>query len=235
MFRLRTISYIVAVIACLCIIGGLFWGCLESVAFDANYYTGEYQRLDREEATGMSAQGLAQATQTLLDYIRGGREDLNARAEIHGEQREVFNETEKAHMVDVRQLYRIGSTVCYMLWALGAACLVMLIIIERRQTVRMLGKGYLIALLAAGTAAGLAGSMIAMDFNRFWTGFHHVLFTNDLWLLDPTKDVLIQMFPSAFFSGMVESILLRFGAVLLVLGVAAAAVLIVPRRRKEAF
>ncbi len=61
-----------------------------------------------------------------------------------------------------------------------------------------------------------------------------MLFTNDLWLLNPATDVMIRMFPSAFFAGVVQSVLLRFAAVLGVLGAGAGAVLICTRRRKEA-
>lgn len=233
---MRIISYIVAVLVWLCFIGGVLWGCLESVAFDANYYAGEYERLDREAVTGMTAEGLQQTTQALFDYIRGDRQNLNIQADIGGVRREVFNDTEKAHMADVQRLYRPGSTLRYVLWASGAVLLIVLAFISRRRTAKTLSKGYLIALLGAGTAAGLLGAVIAMDFDRFWQGFHRMFFTNDLWMLDPARDVLIQMFPSAFFSGMVETILLRFGTLLLVLAVIAVTVLLIkPGRRKEAF
>lgn len=232
---MRGIAYILAVVFCLCFIGGLLWGSLESVAFDRNYYASEYVRLDRETATGMTGEGLRQTTQALFDYIRGERQDLNVTAQVGGVQREVFNENEKEHMVDVQRLYRLGSTIRYVLWAVASVCLIMLAFVGRRQTAKVLSRGYLIALAGAGAAAGLTASVIAMDFDRFWNGFHRLFFTNDLWMLDPSKDMLIRMFPPDFFAGMANTILLRFGALLLVFGAAAVAVLIATRRRKEAF
>ena len=49
-----------------------------------------------------------------------------------------------------------------------------------------------------------------VDFNRFWTVFHEIFFTNDLWLLDPRVSVMINMFPEEFFFGMVMRIALGF-------------------------
>ena len=52
--------------------------------------------------------------------------------------------------------------------------------------------------------------MFIFDFNAFWTVFHHVVFTNDLWLLDPDISTMINMFPLNFFLAMCTGILTRF-------------------------
>ena len=49
-----------------------------------------------------------------------------------------------------------------------------------------------------------------VDFNAFWTMFHEILFTNDLWLLDPRVSIMINMFPEEFWFGMVIRIALTF-------------------------
>lgn len=232
---MRVIAYILAVVFSLCFIGGMFWGCLESVAFDRDYYMGEYARMDREAATGMSREELGQATQALFAYVRGERDDLDVTALAGGERRDVFGQREKAHMEDVQRLYRVGSTVRYVLWALGAVCLIMLAFACRRRMPRVLSTSYLTALVGAGAVSGLLAAAIAMDFGRFWDGFHRLLFTNDLWMLDPSRDALIRMFPPDFFLKMAETVLLRFGVIITVFGIAAVAVLIATRRRKEAF
>ena len=53
---------------------------------------------------------------------------------------------------------------------------------------------------------GLLALFAALDFNTFWTNFHRVFFTNDLWLLDPRTDILIQMVPGQFFFDLVMRI-----------------------------
>ena len=51
---------------------------------------------------------------------------------------------------------------------------------------------------------------ILADFTGFWTTFHQLFFTNDLWLLNPATDRMINLFPEAFFSHLVIRILLWF-------------------------
>jgi len=45
------------------------------------------------------------------------------------------------------------------------------------------------------------GFFAFLDFNRAFTIFHELLFTNDLWLLNPETDIMIQMLPLDFFMG----------------------------------
>jgi integral membrane protein (TIGR01906 family) len=37
-----------------------------------------------------------------------------------------------------------------------------------------------------------------LDFGQLYTQFHFLAFTNELWLLDPTKDYLIMLIPEGF-------------------------------------
>ena len=71
---------------------------------------------------------------------------------------------------------------------------------------------------------GLAGALAFyafLDFNEFWTMFHHIFFRNDLWLLDPNTDILIMMVPETFFFHLVFRILGGFAlGYLLCLGLA---------------
>lgn len=41
------------------------------------------------------------------------------------------------------------------------------------------------------------------DFSDWWTGFHRISFSNELWLLDPATEWLIKMFPLDFFFAVV--------------------------------
>jgi integral membrane protein (TIGR01906 family) len=41
---------------------------------------------------------------------------------------------------------------------------------------------------------------VAGGFEPLWDRFHEVVFTNDLWRLNPATDRLIQMFPEAFWA-----------------------------------
>ena len=49
-----------------------------------------------------------------------------------------------------------------------------------------------------------------LDFNKYFTYFHLIFFDNDLWLLDPNTDLLIQMLPEEFFISIFRRIVLFF-------------------------
>ena len=41
--------------------------------------------------------------------------------------------------------------------------------------------------------------LMKTDFNRYFNYFHIIFFDNDLWILGPNTDILVQMFPEGFF------------------------------------
>ena len=61
----------------------------------------------------------------------------------------------------------------------------------------------------------LFGIWAAVDFGSAFTFFHHLLFTNDLWLLDPATDLLIRICPSGMFANLGLRIALRAAVILL--------------------
>lgn len=58
--------------------------------------------------------------------------------------------------------------------------------------------------LFAGVAVLVLALLLAVpaaaDFSDWWTAFHRISFSNDLWLLDPSTEWLVKMFPLEFFS-----------------------------------
>ena len=66
-----------------------------------------------------------------------------------------------------------------------------------------------------GAFVGVAGVWAAIDFNSAFNFFHRILFTNDLWLLNPETDLLIRICPSSMFESMGLRIALRAAVILL--------------------
>ena len=67
--------------------------------------------------------------------------------------------------------------------------------------------------LASG---GLSLAFIG-DFTQGFTAFHHIFFDNDLWILDPRTDLLINIVPEPFFVDTAARIGLLFGGSVLIL------------------
>lgn len=192
------------------------FGSIEFHAFNANYYKSEYQKLNTAESIGMSNEALFEATDALLDYLKGKRNDISCVQEINGIEREVFDERETKHMVDVLALYQNASKVCGICIGIGMISLGYLFYLsktKKRETSQVLldiKDGFRQVVCAFLIVAGGLVFYAVVDFSRFWTTFHEIFFSNDLWLLDPRISIMINMFPEEFFFGMVMRIALTF-------------------------
>ena len=218
---------ILSAICCAFVVLGIILNCVNFFCFQKSFYRQEYRKLDTAEQIGMSDADLQNATDALLDYLRGKRDDLRVQAVVRGQQREVFNQREILHMADVKTLYlwamRIGNgllilAVAFYLWAwLG------------KRDIKTILSGYLQGNYVLLGLIAVLGIYAALDFNSFWTGFHKIFFTNDLWLLDPRTDILIQMVPEQFFFDLVMRIVVSAAILIAIL---MAAVHIAKRRQK---
>lgn len=97
---------------------------------------------------------------------------------------------------------------------------------------RRLSKGYLIGGGVFLAALGAFAAYASQDFTRAFTQFHHVFFNNDLWLLDPKTDLLINMLPEGFFTDFAIHMGVIFAGMLVVLAVVCIVFLIVTRQKK---
>ena len=202
--------------------------CISGTAFDKAFYREEYRKMDTAAYVGVTESVLGQATDTLLDYLQGNAASLDLAVE-NGE--EYYSQREKDHMVDVKALYQ--GAVCFMTagFCAGGVLLAGCFLWKRKNALKPVLQSWFWA--AAGVLAFFAciGIWAAVDFNSFWVSFHHVFFTNDLWLLDPASSRMIRMFQEEFFAAMVARILVWFLAI--VIGSAAAAGIVYQRMKKH--
>lgn len=183
---------------------------IDLFSFDRSFYQKEYQKLGVPEVIKIDVNELMLVTDALLDYTAGQRNDLTIEAIIDGASRQVFNDKEITHMKDVAVLYQNAMFVR------NSALLVLLvsIIIAYKSKLKdfrlLLAHTYnqvsLVFTLFVGTILMIA----VIDFTWFWTNFHHVFFSNDLWLLNPKTDILIMMVPEQFFFDLTFRIIIGF-------------------------
>lgn len=185
---------------------------IEVASFDGAYYVEEYEKNGTAESVGVPEDTLHEATANLLFYLVGQRDSLDMQVNIDGGMQEYYNEREKLHMEDVRDLNLGALTFMWVGWLLGALLLVTALVYAKPK--------YPIARVAFWSILGVLGffGVIALwgtlDFGSFWTQFHHVFFSNDLWLFDPRTSRLIRMFEEQFFFDLVTKILISFLSVM---------------------
>lgn len=191
---------------------------VESVVYwTPGYFEREYTMYHVPEAVSMEMDDLLYVTDEMMMYLRGeGRNDLNISVPVDGHIRPFFNEREMAHMEDVRNLF-IGAlhlrTACMMTAFL---CLSVMFIMKtdvKRILPRAACTGTgIFFLLTAGLAL-----LISTDFTKYFIIFHKIFFDNDLWILDPATDLLINIVPEPFFVDTAARIAFTFSFLVLAL------------------
>ena len=228
--KAKRISALFLALAAVCLTAVFVLSAVFFVAYDLDFYTGQYKTLNVMADTGMKLEDLEDATEVLLLYCKGERADIVIERPVDGQVRPVFNERETAHMVDVRVL-ALGAERVRDVLAVTALVLILLGLVMRRSF-RALALPLLCGFLIGLLVLGALGAIAATNFDWFWTKFHHVFFTNDLWLLDPFTSLMINMLPQELFSALVMRILFTFA--LVQGGTMLLCLLLGRRRRKQA-
>ena len=174
------------------------------------YYEKEYAKYNVLEDVHMEMDDLLDVTHEMMAFLRGDRADLHVPTLVNGQQREFFNEREIAHMEDVRGLFLAAITLRRVCLALIAACALLLLALRadiRRVLPKMIciGTGLFFAVLAVLTG------IISTNFTKYFIIFHEMFFNNDLWMLDPRTDLLINIVPEPFFVDTAARIAMTYG------------------------
>ena len=95
----------------------------------------------------------------------------------------------------------------------------------KSEYARTLAGGYLTALIILAVFAVFLIIIGMNNFTYLFTKFHHVFFDNDLWILDPKHDNLVNVMQEPVFADAAITIGCIWGAVSAVLAVISAVIL----------
>lgn len=214
---MKVLHYILGMITALAMIVVILITSFEiGIYSDFDWYQKEYEKYEVLEDLEMEMEDAMDVTHEMMAYLRGEREDLAVNTIVDGQEREFFNDREKAHMADVQNLFLGGLDLRLISLTIVVAAIVLLVFT----------KGDWKSILPRTFLAGLGGFsgvtvffwiLCATDFTKYFTLFHEIFFDNDLWILDPRTDLLIRMLPEGFFADMVLRIGLIFVGFLIVL------------------
>lgn len=196
------------------LIVAVFLTLVDVCCFDRSFYVKEYEKNSTAEVIGISDEQLMMVTEHLLGYLEDTEEVLKIDAEIGGVVRNVFDERDTMHMVDVKVLYQNAMLVRNVTLILALVIFGYNILHMKKDVVASLAVSFYKALGAFMMicVAVLIGA--AVDFDAMWRFFHTIFFSNDLWLLDPNVSVLINMVPLQFFFDLVTKVVVLFIAFL---------------------
>ncbi len=216
----RILQYTTGILFAVCLMTVLLFTSIEAAVYwTPGYFEKEYTKYNVTEAVSMNMEDLLDVTHQMMAYLRGKRDNLHVETTMGGVKREFFNDREIAHMEDVRGLFLGAISLrrgCLMVMAL---CLILLLLLKtdfKRIFPRAVcwGTGLFFAVSA------LIAAIISTDFTRYFILFHHLFFRNDLWMLDPDTDMLINIVPEGFFRDTVLHIgIIYFLSVLLIFAI----------------
>ena len=200
----------------------LITGFQLAVYGDSHYgfYKKEYEKYRVTDDLNMKIDNVMAVTEHMMAYLIGKEEKLSIVTDVDGEHQDFFNEQDRLHLADVRNLFLGGLKLRN--YAVILAIILMIVLRAKKADFRRLvPSGYLQALFVYLILAAILGVAMSIDFTSCFTLFHKLFFTNNLWIFDPETDYMIRMLPEGFFSDMVIRVGVIFIVLLAVPGVAA--------------
>lgn len=204
----------------------LFISAVEIAVFDKAFYIDQMEKNQVIENTGIYPPDIDLVVDEILSYLRNERDSFDIQARLAPPQAKgfiqteiIFNEKEINHMVDVRRLLNIAlgiRNVCLILFLIS---FIYLLMVKKEMIIKSIFWGSLsgVILLALLVLA------FVFNFQDAFIFFHRVFFTNELWILDPSIDLLINIVPEPFFMALINRIIIYivsfFGATIMGTGI----------------
>lgn len=174
------------------------------------YYEKEYAKYNVTEDVHMEMEDLLDVTHEMMAFLRGDRADLHVPTIVDGQPREFFNEREIAHMEDVQGLF-LAAIALRRACMIGIVAAVALLFALKADVRRLLPKTICAGTLLFFTILAALALVISTNFTKYFVIFHEIFFNNDLWMLDPSTDLLINIVPEPFFVDTAARIGLTYG------------------------
>jgi len=208
-------KWIMAALNTLALMYLILYVAISLPTFTMPFYNYAYNRNETHELIGISEHDLERVTRLLIDYMRVNTDNLDIIVDIHGEQRPFFSEIEIKHMIDVQDLFRIGFIIRNIAVVLFAATFLSGFLYERRPILKEYARSFIYGTIMLVCLGGALLAIIFSDFEYAFIIFHEIFFDNDLWLLDPNIDLLINIVPLQFFVDLFIVIMALFASIII--------------------
>lgn len=182
---------------------------------DFDVYRQEYEKYDVLSDLDMTMDDAMDVTRQMMTYLRGEGDTLSVITTVDGREQDFFNEQDRFHMGEVRDLFIGGLNIRTGALVIAVLC-ILLLILTKADLKKTVPAGYQAALAVTAAALLFLGIACAVDFNTVFVKFHHIFFDNDLWIFDPAEDYMIRMLPEGLFFDMVVRIGCIFAGLLAV-------------------
>ncbi len=191
-------KYIASVVFSLCLILLFLYASVFFIGFNEDFYEREYEKNGVYDIVGIEKTELSAVTKHMLDYLKGKTPDLHISAFYRGETRQFFNEKEIFHMNDVLKLFNTGKLLKN-ISLVFVLCFSVFVFASGKKMLTIALKTVCVTFVSLLAISAILAAIICIDFDSAFTAFHKLFFSNDMWLLDPATDMLINIVPLEFF------------------------------------
>ncbi|MEI3221781.1 MAG: TIGR01906 family membrane protein [Dorea sp.] len=196
------------------------------------FYEREYKKYQVADSLNMTMDNIMDVTDQMMAYLIGKKAELSVITDVDGETQDFFNEQDRFHMGEVKDLFLGGLKIRNIM--LVAVLLILILLAARKaDLIKLLPRAYFVTLGITGVITIVLGVLFASDFDKYFRIFHEIFFDNDQWMFDPATDYMIRMLPEGFFYDFVFRIGGFFVGSLAVLGVVSAVCIFMEKRKKK--
>lgn len=214
----------------LSVAAGLAASNVRWVINEPRWYDAGFQKYQAAQQTGLDSQQLHNAAVSLIQYFNSKEEPLRIEVTRGGQKLLLFNEREIIHLKDVKDMVQASYLIQILSAIYALAFLGITITIFKKDRRKRFGQ----ALVVGGGVTILlfiiVGISSMLDFDQIFLQFHLVTFANEFWMLDPSQDYLIRMFPQGFFFDLVVLVAAMTVGEAILIGVSG---LLLRRRRRQ--
>lgn len=146
----------------------------------------------------LSTPDLKKICNELMSYLFGKLDFLETKVTINGVLTDFYSVRSKVHMGDVRNIFK---NLLFLALICIAVCIYSLfrLMKDQQANIKTIKNAYTKTLIIFAIIFAFLFTFAAINFDTFFIKFHQILFTNDLWLLDPSCDYIICLLPEEIF------------------------------------
>ncbi len=177
----------------------LVTGSLRLVINLPAFYDLEFRRLGVAGNAGLPQAAVEGSARQLVAYFNAPLQPLSATVQRGDRTIDLFNEREVAHLADVKALIRGTYRVQEAASLLLLAAVLWVLRADPSTARRALARAALRGAALTALLLAVAGIGVVAAFGPLFWVFHLVSFRNDLWQLDPSRDLLVRLYPQPFW------------------------------------
>ena len=197
------------------------------------FYEREYKKYQVADSLNMTMDNIMDVTDQMMAYLIGKKAELSVITDVDGETQDFFNEQDRFHMGEVKDLF-LGGLKIRNIMLVAVLLILILLAAQKAELIKLLPRAYFVTLGITGVITVVLGGLFASDFDKYFRIFHEMFFDNDQWMFDPATDYMIRMLPEGFFYDFVFRIGGFFVGSLAVLGVVSAVCIFMEKHNKKA-